>query len=150
LAVYHKAPWRVEAYRTSFGLVFYGDREFFSGKDVFTLEPLLADGEYALVCNDIWGLDKVVPIQCKFQTGKGEIVAIHGNLVIQIVRGLKLSILTDGRIVSAKFKVKFTDSKAERMVTIKDGNLAEFKYDDDGRKIEEWLIKRGFKHEQRQ
>jgi hypothetical protein len=146
LAVYHKAPWLVEAYRTLFGLVFYGDREFFSGKDVFTLEPLLTDGEYALVCDDIPGLDKVVPVQCKFQTGKSEIVAIHGNLVIQVVRGLKLSILGDGRIISAKFKVKFTDSRAERMVTVKDGNLAEFKYDDDGRKIEEWLTLREFKN----
>lgn len=150
LAVYHKTPWLVEAYRTLFGLVFYGDRGYFCGTDVFTLQPLLVDGEHALVCDDISGLDKVVPVQCKFQTGKGEIVAIHGNLVIQIVRGLKLSILVDGRIVSAKFKVKFTDSKTERIVTIKEGNLAEFKYDDDGRKIEKWLIKRGFKYEQRQ
>jgi hypothetical protein len=147
LAVYHKTPWIIEAYRTLFGLVFYGDREYFSGKDVFTLEPLLVDGEYALGCDDIPGLEKVVPVQCKFQTDENEVVAIHGNLVIQVVRGLKLSILTDGRIVSAKFKVKFTDSQAERMVTIKEGNLAEFKYDNDGRLIERWLAKRGFKHE---
>jgi hypothetical protein len=150
LAIYRKAPWIIEAYRALFGLVFYGDREYFSGKDVFTLEPLLADGNYALVCDDIPGLEKVVPVQCKFQTTKGEIVAIHGDLAVQVVRGLKLSILADGRIVSAKFKVKFTDSKAERMVTVKAGNLAEFKYDDDGRLIEQWLAKRGFKHEQRQ
>lgn len=150
LAIYRKAPWLVEAYRTLFGYVFYGDREYFSGKDVFTLEPLLADGDYALVCDDITGLEKIVPVQCKFQTAKGEIVAIHGDLAVQVVRGLKLSILADGRIVSAKFRVKFTDSRAERMVTVKAGNLAEFKYDDDGRLIEQWLAKRGFKHEQRQ
>ncbi|MCK4981684.1 MAG: hypothetical protein KAS17_02110 [Victivallaceae bacterium] len=109
-----------------------------------------AVGDYALVCDDIPGLEKIIPVQCKFQTAKGEIVAIHGDLAVQVVRGLKLSILVDGRIVSAKFKVKFTDSRTERMVTVKTGNLAEFKYDDDDRLIEQWLTKRGFKHEQRQ
>ena len=149
LAIYRKAPWIVEAYRILFGYVFYGDREFFSGDDVFTLEPLMKDGEKALECKEIAGMESVTLVQCKFATAKGEIAAIHGDLALQVVSGLKLELLENAKIISAKFRVKFTDSKAERMVTIKAGNLAEFKYDDDGHKIEEWLIKRGFKHELR-
>ena len=150
LAIYRKAPWIVEAYRTMFGYVFYGDQEFFSGDDVFTLEPLMKDGEKALECKEIVGMESVTLVQCKFATAKGEIAAIHGALAIQVIKGFKLELLENAKIISAKFRVKFTDSKAERMVTIKAGNLAEFKYDDDGRKIEEWLTKRGFKYEQRQ
>ena len=150
LAIYRKAPWIVEAYRTLFGYVFYGDREYFSGDDVFTLEPLMKDGEKALECKEIEGMESVTLVQCKFATAKGEIAAIHGELAIQVIRGFKLELLENAKIISAKFRVKFTDSKAERMVTVKSGNLAEFKYDDDGRKIEEWLIKRGFKHERQQ
>ena len=150
LAIYRKAPWIVEAYRTMFGYVFYGDREFFSGDDVFTLEPLMKDGEKALECKEITGMESVMLVQCKFATAKGEIAAIHGELALQVVSGLKLELLENAKIISAKFRIKFTDSQAERMVTIKSGNLAEFKYDDDGRKIEEWLTKRGFKYGQRQ
>ena len=150
LAIYRTAPWIVEAYRTMFGYVFYGDREYFSGDDVFTLEPLLKDGKTALDCRQVEGMESVTLVQCKFATAKGEIAAIHGELAIQVIKGLKLELLENAKIVSARFRVKFTDSKTERMVKIKAGNLAEFKYDDDGRKIEKWLIKKGFKHEQRQ
>jgi hypothetical protein len=146
LAIYRKAPWIIEAYRTMFGYVFYGDREYFSGDDVFTLEPLIKDGERALECKEIAGMESVTLVQCKFATAKGEIAAIHGELAIQVIKGFKLELLENTKIISAKFRVKFTDSKTERMVTIKAGNLAEFKYDDDGRKIEEWLTRRGFKH----
>ena len=146
LAIYRKAPWIVEAYRTMFGYVFYGDREFFSGDDVFTLEPLMTRGEKALECGDIDGMESVTLVQCKFATAKGEIAALHGDLAIQVVKGLKLKLLANAKIISAKFKIKFIDSQAERIVKIKAGNLAEFKYDDDGRKIEEWLTLREFKN----
>jgi hypothetical protein len=129
-----------------FGYVFYGDREYFSGDDVFTLEPLMKDGEKALECKEIKGMESVTLVQCKFASVHGELAAIHGDLALQVVKGLKLKLLEDAKIVSAKFRVKFTDSRAERMVKIKAGNLAEFKYDDDGRKIEEWLTLREFKN----
>jgi hypothetical protein len=150
LAIYRKAPWIVEAYRTMFGHVFYGDREFFSGDDVFTLEPLMKDGEKALGCKEITGMESVTLVQCKFATDKGEIAAIHGELAIQVIKGMKLELLKNAKIISAKFRVKFKDSKVERMVKIKDGNLAEFKYDDDGRRIEEWLTIKEFRNVRRQ
>jgi hypothetical protein len=150
LAIYRKAPWIVEAYRTLFGHVFYGDREYFSGDKVFTLEPLMKDGEKALDCKEITGMESVTLVQCKFATDKGEIAAIHGELAIQVIKGMKLELLKNAKIISAKFRVKFKDSQTERMVKIKDGNLAEFKYDDDGRKIEEWLTIKEFKNVRRQ
>jgi hypothetical protein len=146
LAIYRKAPWIVEAYRTMFGYVFYGDREYFSGDDVFTLEPLMTKGANALSCKEVDGMESVTLVQCKFATAKKEIAAIHGDLAMKIVGGLKLELLENAKIISAKFRVKFTDSRAERIVKIKAGNMAEFKYDDDGRKIEKWLIEKGFKN----
>lgn len=148
LTIYRKAPWIVETYRTLFGHVFYDDREYFSGDKVFTLEPLLTQGEAALDCSMSEGIESVMLVQCKFATAKGEMLVIQGDLGIRVVKGLNQTLLEDGRIISAKFKVKFTDSKMARMVTVKAGNQAEFKYDDDGRRIEQWLVARGFKHEQ--
>jgi len=148
LTIYRKAPWIVETYRTLFGHVFYDDKEYFSGDKVFTLEPLLTQGEAALQCDTIAGMESVTLVQCKFATAKGEMLVVQGDLGIRVVKGLNQTLLEDGRIISAKFKVKFTDSKMARMVTVKAGNQAEFKYDDDGRRIEQWLVARGFKHEQ--
>ena len=107
LAIYRKAPWIVQAYRTMFGYVFYGDRDFFSGDDVFTLEPLLKDGKKALECKEITGMESVTLIQCKFATTKGEIAAIHGDLAIQVIKGFKLELLENAKIISAKFRIRF-------------------------------------------
>ena len=146
LAIYRKAPWLIEAYRTLFGYVFYGEKEYFSREDVFTLNPLLSEGADTLVCRDVPGIDEVTIIQLKFRTQHGEIYAFHGPGGLGMLKNLKNDVLTNGEIVSAKFKVRLASSTADRMVTVKDGNMAEFKYDADGEIIEQWLIKRKFKN----
>ena len=146
LAIYRKAPWLIEAYRTLFGYTFYRDYNFFSSEDVFSLKPLLTEGTDALVCRDIPGIDEVTIVQLKFRTQHGEIYAFHGPGGLGMLKNLKNDVLTSGEIVSAKFKVRLASSTADRMVTVKDGNMAEFKYDADGEIIEQWLIKRKFKN----
>ncbi len=143
LAIHRKAPWLIEAYRTLFGYVFYGEKEYFSSEEIFTLEPLMMHGEKALVCRDVPGLDEVMLIQCKMLFDQDEIFALHGKQSIEKLMELKAKNLIKGQIISAKFKVRFTASKAERIVTVRLGNEAKFKYDDDGGIIEEWLLKRG-------
>ena len=146
LAIHRKAPWLIEAYRTLFGYVFYGEKEYFSREDVFTLNPLLSEGADTLVCRDVPGIDEVTIVQLKFRTQHGEIYAFHGPGGLGMLKNLKNDVLTNGEIVSAKFKVRLASSTADRMVTVKDGNMAEFKYDADGEIIEKWLIKRKFKN----
>lgn len=149
LTIYRKAPWIVDAYRTLFGHVFYDDKEYFSGDKVFTLEPLLSKGEKALSCREVTGLESIAMVQCKFETPSNDLVVIHGENAIRVLKEIRRKFLLRGKIVSAKFRVKFTASSKMRMVTIKEGNQAEFKFDDDGKLIEAWLAAKGFKHERK-
>lgn len=146
LAVCHKAPWLIKAYRTLFGYVFYDDREHFSDTAIFSLSPLREDGMAALACRDIPGIAEVKLTQCKLNTVQGETIAVHGEHAMQMLNDADMKIL-QGTIQSAKFNVRFCNAQTARMVTVKNGNLAEFKFDDDGRLIEQWLTARGFKNE---
>jgi len=49
-----------------------------------------------------------------------------------------------GNLIQAKFKIKFTGAKYPRSFTIKKGNCAGFKIDDDSVALEQWLTNRGF------
>ena len=146
LAVCKKASWLIKAYRTLFGYVFYGDRDYFSDTAIFTLSPLRENGTAALSCRDIPGMAEVKLTQCKLKTDDGETIAVHGEHALQLLNATDMKFL-QGKIQSAKFRVRFANAETERMVSIKTGNLAEFKFDDDGRLIEQWLTARGFKNE---
>ena len=142
LAIYRKAPWLIEAYRTLFGYVFYGEQEYFSSEDVFDLQPLLTEGAEVLVCSDVPGLKEVSLEQIKIKVRPDEVYALHGPQAISMLHDLKPEVLAQGKVISAKFKVKFSGSLTERIVAIKNKNTAEFKYDADGAIIELWLTKR--------
>jgi hypothetical protein len=146
LAVCNKAPWLIKAYRTLFGYVLYDDREHFSDTAIFTLAPLRENGAAALSCRDIPGMVEVKLMQCKLNTDHGETIAVHGEHAMQMLNDADMKIL-QGTIQSAKFNVRFCNAQATRIVTVKNGNLAEFKFDDDGKIIEQWLVARGFKNE---
>ena len=144
LAIYRKTNWIVEAYRTMFGYVFYGEREYFSNEDIFTLEPLMIEGSLALSCRDISGMEEVSLEECKLENAQGGLHIMRGK---GIFKWLDQFYLVNGgsQVLSAKFKVRFSRSKTERMVTVKSGNEIEFKFDNDGVLIEQWLVKRKFK-----
>lgn len=48
-----------ELYRTKLGHHFFGDSDFFDSKSKFSLDPLRDDGEDAILCDDINGMDWV-------------------------------------------------------------------------------------------
>jgi len=134
-----------EIYRILFGKMFYGDREYFSDLAVFTLDPLLNDGENALQCRDISGLEDVMLVQCKFRTVAGEIMALHGLDAIHMIGEVKQTILAGGEMISAKFRFRIKTMKKAQTLKIKLGNRAEFplRYE---KAVETWLMARGFKH----
>jgi len=134
-----------EIYRILFGKMFYGDREYFSDLAVFTLAPLLNDGENALQCRNISGLEEVMLVQCKFRTAAGEIMALHGPDAIHMIGEMKQTILAGGEMISAKFRFRIKTMKKAQILKIKLGNLAEFPYCCE-KTIEAWLTARGFKN----
>jgi hypothetical protein len=145
LAIHKKAPWIVEAYRTLFGWVFYKDKEYFSNTEIFTLSPLYSNDSDTLSCRDVEGIAEVTLAQCQIKTDDGNIITVHGKNALSALKKDAMPHLPQYEILSAKFKIRFLNSKKERMLTIKSKNTAEFKYDSDGRVIEKWLIARGFK-----
>jgi len=136
---------RPETYRILFGKILYGDREYFSDLDVFTLNPLLNDGENALRCRDIPGLEDVILVQCKFRSASGELLALHGPDAIRMIGEMKRSLLAGSEIVSAKFRFRINALKNAQTLKIKLGNRAEFPFCCE-KIIEAWLTERGFKH----
>jgi hypothetical protein len=145
LAIYKKAPWVVEAYRKLFGWVFYSDREYFSNTEIFTLSPLYDNDGETLTCRDVEGIAEVTLAQCQIKTDDGNIITVHGKNALSALKKDAMPHLPRYEILSAKFKIRFLNSKKERMLAIKSKNTAEFKYDGDGRIIEKWLTARGFK-----
>jgi hypothetical protein len=145
LAIYKKAPWIVEAYRTLFGWVFYKNKEYFSNTEIFTLSPLYENDHDILSCRDVEGIAEVTLAQCQIKTDDGNIISVHGKNALSALKKDAMPHLPSYDIQSAKFKIKFLNSKRERMLAIKSKNIIEFKYDEEGRIIEKWLRARGFK-----
>lgn len=136
---------RSETYRLLFGKMFYGNREYFSDLEIFTLEPLLKDGKNSLQCRNIPGMEEVVLVQCKFRSTSGEILALHGPDIIGMIGDMKRSLLSGSEIISAKFRFRINALKNAQTLKIKLGNRAEFPYCCE-KIIEAWLTERGFKH----
>jgi len=138
-------PLQPEVYRILFGKMFYGDREYFANLAIFTLNPLLQDGEDALQCRDVAGLEEVMLVQCKFRATAGEIMAFHGPDAIRMIGEMKQTILAGCEMISAKFRFRIKTMKKAQTLKIKLGNRAEFPYCCE-KIIEAWLTARGFKH----
>jgi len=134
-----------ELYRKAFG------RHLFSGNDHFprsnrkyTLEPLQTSGDASLVCTDIQGIDSIQLTEIMYFWGgaQNEIEIRRSGDIFASLKDRNRKIQKTP--ISAKFRVKFSDSKIPRSVQIRPPNVAKFTRDDDGRLVAEWLTKRGF------
>jgi hypothetical protein len=150
LAIHRKSVWLIEAYRTLFGWVFYKDKEYFSDTEIFTLSPLQENSGELVNCRDVAGIAEVQLAQCRFKTRDGGMITVYGENALDALKTGKMPNLPFYKILSAKFKIRFLKSQRERILTIKSSNIAEFKYDDDGRIIESWLTARGLKIERKE
>ena len=59
----------LKKYREMFGLHLFGDAEKFVYAEKYTLEPLRAQGEAALRCKDVEGIESVRLTQLEFDWG---------------------------------------------------------------------------------
>lgn len=134
-------------YRQQFGRHFFEDDDFFpaSRKSKYTLEPLRLDGDSALVCADVEGLDWVRLRELHFYWGGAfnevEIRRASDLLAALAWRGYPIS--AKARMVCAKFEIKFTGVKKSRMLTIRPPNIASFTRKGDSVLCDIWLAKRG-------
>jgi hypothetical protein len=59
LGVHARQPWEKQLYQRLFGKHLFGDEQLFSGMSKYTLDPLQIDGEAALRCEDVPGIEWV-------------------------------------------------------------------------------------------
>jgi len=135
-----------ELYRRKFGRHIFGDEAFFPGDGKYTLAPLQKDKEKALVCTDIDGMEWVRLKEVRFLWGgsQQEVEIRKATNVFAALAEREEAFPHDAKLIQASFKVKFTESKSARVVTIKPSNIAEYIRDGDGTVVEEWLSRRGF------
>ena len=135
-----------ELYRTSFGLHVFGDSDFFDRRSRFDLEPLRRIGEDALLCDDITGMDSVKLKEIQIYRGgsQKDYDIKKSEDFFASLRERDRSFPVGGTLTTAKFLIKFADSKTPRIITLSSGNRAQFRRDDDGEIIEKWLGCRGF------
>ena len=130
-----------ELYRAKFGEHLFGDVGYFLGASHrYTLDPLRSDS--SLACGDVPGIDWIHLVEITIYRGgeQDESETRRARDIYKVFGGT----LDHGKLISARFRVKFSDSAKPRSVTVRLPNVAMFTRDDDGRRVEEWLKKRGF------
>lgn len=141
-----------EVYRTAFGKhLFSGENHFPSSNRKYTLDPLKTDGPDSLVFTDVKGIDTIQLTEVTYFWGgaQNEIEVRRAGDIFAALKERDRKI-QNTRIIGARFRMKFSDSKTPRSVNIRPPNVAKFTRDDDGKLVEEWLKKRGFSSTKRQ
>jgi hypothetical protein len=136
-----------DLYRRLFGLHLFGNPDHFPcSHKKYTLEPLRRDGAGSLICTDVDGIDSIVLAEIAYYWGgaQGEVEIRKANGDLFAALSERNGKIQQSKIIGAKFRVKFSDSRTPRSVSLRPPNVARFTRDDDGRRIDEWLAKRGF------
>lgn len=134
-------------YAQALGLILFGDLDYFGDSAKFTLEPLVALGGDALLCDDIEGIDRIVLEEvCRYFGGAFGYKDVHRAKDLFGQHGKTwLTNLVRAKITSASFRVFFAGgSTTGCRVKITPANQASYERDEDGLRIEAWLTARGF------
>lgn len=133
-------------YREVIGMHLFGDRNYFPGRQKFTLEPLATDGAAALVCSDIDGLDQVTLTafqKCLNDGFNGVDFHASDDLFLTMAKQNR-SMPPASNLTQAVFSLKFARLKRPRSLTIRLPNHAMYHRDEESVLIDLWLAKRGF------
>jgi hypothetical protein len=139
-----------DLYTRACGVHFVDDEKAFPDTDKYTLDPLRLKGEQSLACAHVAGLKKITLIELDVYLGGNlsESIVYRSDNLFKSDR-LKSDAFHPGRIMqAATFEIAFTTAKHTRTVKIETPNKANFKRDNDGKLVEQWLRTAGFIIEQ--
>ena len=146
IGVHATTVGETKLYLSCFGRLLFGSDDYFPPAEKFSLDPLIENGANSLLCADVPGLDEVRLVEYRRfwggvynETETRKATDVFAGLA---ARGQELG--SRGRLASAVFKVKFTDSAKERSVKIRPPGNAKYERNEDSDLIEVWLTKRGF------
>ncbi len=133
-------------YRAAFGRHLFGDENRFVFAEKYTLAPLQRDGELALACRDIDGIETVRLREVEYAwEGAFEHVETHrAEDLFKALALIQRDVEKQAHISRAIFKIKLTGEKRPRTVTIRAGNKSGYNRGEEATMIEEWLRARGF------
>jgi hypothetical protein len=152
LGVFAGTRGEEKEYRARFGEHLFGESDFFRKAPKYTLEPLQTDGEASLACAEVdhGQIEKITLREVKIawnpKRKDSETLRSLDLFESLRVRGreLKKPAKGVGRIVRAKFDVKFVDADKPRQVVITVQNGGKYERDEDGALIDAWLKLRKF------
>ena len=135
-----------EIYRKYFGRHFFGEDHHFPGTAIYTLEPLRTDGERALVCSDVVGMELVTLCRIGFIIGTPfrSVETIESEDVLAAMNAGEIRIPHNARLSEGGFSIRFSDSKVPRDVVLRPSNMIYYQRDSDYVVVEPWLRLRGF------
>jgi len=153
LAIHTSTKGECAAYCGVFGKHVFGDSEFFRFTDTaprYALARVLQQGRQALVCSDVEGIDAVrlVELQVRHGGGLGHREIHRAEDVFDALNDIGRDIPGDARPIRAGFKVRFSDSRRWRTVTLCVPNATVYERDSDSETVNLWLRRRGFMREQ--
>lgn len=135
-----------ELYLRVLGAHLFGNQDYFPAVPKYTLQPLVDDGEQALACADIQGIEDVKLIEYRQYWG-GEFKEAETRRATDIFGALKgrgaTAVLT-GTLSVAVFRIKFADSPRERRLVIRTPASAKYERNADSELVEAWMRARGF------
>jgi hypothetical protein len=128
------------------GKHFFGDEEYFTEYEKYSLEPLRDLDSDTLAPGDVDQIEwiKLREYQRLFPGSPSEIFIHKSDDVFAALEARGDKFPEGGKIIRATFQVKFLDSKTPRLVTIKPPRVALYSRNGDSERIEQWLKLRGF------
>lgn len=148
LRIHAKSKAARDLYRRELGMLIAGDPRHFPGDDKYTLDPLMEEGQRALYCRDITGVDSIILSSLRVKrrgvlTRSYHVDYSAENVFFIFMEDLERLNERD-TLIKAKFTVKFSDSDKPRSVTLYPPNKVQVCRDSDTALVETWLRKRGF------
>lgn len=148
LRIHAKSKGMRDLYCRELGKLIAGDQQCFPGYEMYTLRPILEDGDRALYCKDVPGIDWIILSSLSVRRpailAKSYRVDYSGPNVFLIFMTSDEKLKDHDRLEKAKFTVKFSDSDKPRSVTVCPPNRVTVCRDSDTALVESWLRKRGF------
>lgn len=135
-----------EIYRKLFGRHIFGDDNHFPGTAKYTLDPLKTDGERALVCSDVPGMEcvRLYRLELCIDGPLRSMETVEAEDVFAAINADDIIISSRARFSEAWFRIKFVDSRIPRVVSLRPSNMIHYQRESDCVMVDPWLRLRGF------
>lgn len=136
----------IHLYRRVFGKHVFGDKNFFCGKSIFTLEPLRRDLAASLACSDIAGMQgvRLTEIELAFDSTQHRTQIHRANDLFAAFKESNVEFPRDGHLNKARFRIILSGDQEPRDIEITSGNRALLHCSFDLPIVGKWLNARGF------